>query len=241
MCIEPLNGGGEIRNSVDHTKLRFDFPDKRPLVDSQPQVTTRFRNVNIETALCNVSIIKPVKVMMAFMVMTTLYWHTNLLKLGQRVKVLCLVILYDMYLWGGRRTWLSKTGKSISSHFISLTTWFLWLNLTRKQRPCMSRMGFLLLKKKGWTSAWYFVSGRTWFHSWGMTLECIKMQMNTRKVCKCWNFTLQMQNRWERAEKKAHKWFILLYSMCRHEEHRVFTHSSLVTVQTFVKNRSTDL
>lgn len=40
MCIEPLNKkkgeavGGEIRNSVDHTELRFDFPVKRPLVDN---------------------------------------------------------------------------------------------------------------------------------------------------------------------------------------------------------------
>lgn len=135
----------KIRNSLDHTKFTFDFPDKRPLVDIQPQVTNRFRNVNIETTFCNFFIIKRVMVMMTFMVMTTLYWHTNLLKLGERVKALCLVILYDMYLWGERRTWLSKTGKSISSDFINLTTWFLWLNLTRKQRLCMSRMGFLLL------------------------------------------------------------------------------------------------
>lgn len=116
-------------------------------MDSQPQVTTRFRNANIETALCNFSIIKPVKVMMPFMVMTTLYWHTNLLKLDKKLKR-CVWLSFMTCTWRGRRTWLSKTGKSISSHFISLTTWFLWLNLTRKQRPCMSRMGFLLLKKK---------------------------------------------------------------------------------------------
>lgn len=179
--------------------------------------------------------------MMAFMVMTTLYWHTNLLKLGQKVKVLCLVILYDMYLWGERRTWLSKTGKSISSHLISLTTWFLWLNLTRKQRPCMSRMGFLLLKKKverrpGVSSLVVlgFIVG-VWL------LNVLKCKWTREKSANVETSRYRCKtDEWDQ-KKKAHKWFILLYSMCWHEEHRVFTHSSLVTVQTFVKNRSTDL
>lgn len=209
-------GEKEIHNSLDQT-LSLHFPDRRPLVDIQIITVLchhLIQKYEYKHSLLQLSIIKWVIVMTTFMVMTILYRHTNLLKLGQNVKALCLVILYAIYLWGEGRIWLSKTGKSISTHFRNLTTCFLWLNITRKQD--FARQGWIFSYWKRRLSIisvfrpWLFLvcllggGTKSWFEDKMVCLWNI-LQCKWRKMCNCWNFYRCKTDERYREQKKGSK------------------------------------